>query len=262
MTDHKNVLARHYNHFRRSSKGVVRAVGLDHHRDMISIRSFLRSPWFWAVALILPPTLLPAIDLAVSSWFFDPVGRTFPLRETPWAEWVRRQWPLYMLVPIALIPLAGLWGEIRKRPIFGLTRPVTLFLILSLAIGPGLAINLVLKDHWGRPRPGTVTQFGGSNDFRPPVLPGGPCPKNCAFPSGHASLAFWLVAPASLAPARRRRPAIVGALFCGLLIGFVRIAEGGHFLSDVLYAGLITCGITHILYKLLIIPSKDRVTKS
>ena len=251
----------HYNHFHRPSKGVVIFEQLAHHRKMIFNKSLLANPWVWAVVLILPPTLFPGIDITVSSWFFDPAIQSFPAREAAWAEWVRKQWPFYMLVPIALIPVLWLWGEAAKRPLLGLTRLTTAFLMLSLAIGPGLLINVVLKDHWGRPRPASIVEFAGPTPYHPPVLPGGPCPKNCAFPSGHASLAFWTVAPAALTPARWRRRAVAAALVYGLLIGLIRIAEGGHFLSDVLYAGFITSAVTHILYRRLIAPSTARVTE-
>ena len=39
------------------------------------------------------------------------------------------------------------------------------FLILSYALGPGLLVNVALKDNWGRPRPGHITQFGGDKHF-------------------------------------------------------------------------------------------------
>ncbi len=223
------------------------------------LKRILVSPWVWAVLLILPPTLVPAIDLTVSSWFFDPAIKAFPARTQTWAEWVRKEWPYYMFSLAAAVPLIWAYGAAFKRPVLGLTKMPALFLILSLALGPGLAVNTVLKDHWGRPRPTTISQFGGSFDYRPPLMPGGPCNKNCAFPSGHSSLAFWLVAPALLTPARWRKKAVTAGVVAGLAVGLVRIAEGGHFLSDVLYAGLITVGITYILYLLLITPSIPRV---
>ena len=228
---------------------------------MISLKTLLRNPWTWAVALVIPPTFFPAIDIGVSSWFFDPSITFFPLRDSVWAEWVRKDWPFYMFGFAGLIPFVLLWGEITKRPKFGITRLTTVFLLLSLAMGPGLLVNYVLKDHWGRPRPASITEFGGPNPYRPPVVAGGPCAKNCSFPSGHASLAFWLVAPAMLTPLRSRRKAVGAALMAGFIVGTIRIAEGGHFLSDILYAGIITVGVTHILYWLLISPSIDRVTE-
>ena len=48
-----------------------------------------------------------------------------------------------------------------------------------------------------------------------------------------------MVAPASLAPPPLRPLAIAGALLFGVLAGLLRMAFGGHYLSDVLLAALI-----------------------
>jgi hypothetical protein len=37
-----------------------------------------------------------------------------------------------------------------------------LFILLSVILGPGLLVNLVFKDHWGRPRPRQVVALGGT----------------------------------------------------------------------------------------------------
>ena len=75
-----------------------------------------------------------------------------------------------------------------------------LFLVTTLALGPGLVTNVILKDHWGRPRPIDVTQFGGNEHFVPWWDPRGDCPGNCSFVSGDVSGAVWTVAPAALVP--------------------------------------------------------------
>jgi lipid A 4'-phosphatase len=228
---------------------------------MISFKSLSANPWFWAVLVLVPVTFIPTIDLTVSSWFFDPAAKLFPARSNIWAEWIRKDWPYLMFGMVSLVPILYLWGAAFKRPVLGITKMPALFLILSLVLGPGLVVNFTLKDHWGRPRPSTVTQFGGPFDYRMPLLPGGPCVKNCSFPSGHASLAYWLVAPALLAPVRRRKVTVSSAVFAGLVVGAVRVAQGGHFLSDILYAGIFTVGITYILYRFMIAPSSPRVTE-
>ena len=49
-----------------------------------------------------------------------------------------------------------------------------------------------------------------------------------------------MVAPALLAPPPFRAPAIVSALAFGVAASALRMAFGGHFLSDVLFGGLIS----------------------
>jgi membrane-associated phospholipid phosphatase len=75
------------------------------------------------------------------------------------------------------------------------------------------------------------------------------CPRNCAFVSGHAALGFSLVAFAFLVPpGLARRAILAAALAIGVVIGLGRIAQGAHFLSDVVYAGLLAYGTTALLY--------------
>ena len=132
-----------------------------------------------------------------------------------------------------------------------------LFLALGLALGPGLLVNVILKDYWDRPRPLQVQEFSGPLEFRPWYKTDGACPKNCSFVSGETAGAFWLVAPASLAPGPLRLPAVALALGVGVVTGVMRVAFGGHFPSDVLFAGLFTLLLLALLRKILIKPDKQ-----
>jgi membrane-associated phospholipid phosphatase len=132
-----------------------------------------------------------------------------------------------------------------------------LFLALGLALGPGLLVNAILKEHWDRPRPLQVQEFGGPLDFRPWYETDGACVRNCSFVSGETSGAFWLAAPASLAPPPLRLPAMAAALGVGALTGGLRVAFGGHFLSDALFAGLFTLILVALLRRFIIRPDSQ-----
>ena len=127
---------------------------------------------------------------------------------------------------------------IRKSPIFGLTTLKWLFLGTCLAVGPGLVGNVILKDHWGRARPVHLTEFGGSKTYSPPLLPSNQCDRNCSFVAGEASMMYaTFFAAAFVFPAIGRSLILAGVL-AGLLSGLVRISQGAHFLSDVIFAGV------------------------
>ncbi|MGE5504000.1 MAG: phosphatase PAP2 family protein [Actinomycetota bacterium] len=226
-------------------------------------RSLREHPWRWtAVLLLVPLAAFPQIDISVSALFFSPVRQIFPFRIHPVGEFVRKQ------MPIGLFALAGavaaLWAgaELLRRPLLGVTRRIGAYLLLSLALGPGLLVNLVLKDQWGRPRPSTIAEFSGKLHYARPLWPSGQCDDNCSFPSGHAALAFWLVAFAFLAPPRHRPLAVAAALLFGALVGLVRIAQGGHFLSDVAFSGVLTVGLTWWLYCRLVTPRRTPSPKN
>jgi membrane-associated phospholipid phosphatase len=108
----------------------------------------------------------------------------------------------------------------------------------TLAAGPWLLVNEGLKEHSGRPRPGHVAQFGGKAEFRPFGRFDGSCATNCSFVSGEAAAAAWTLAPALLAPPPWRAAAVAASLVFTLATSALRMAFGGHFLSDALFAAL------------------------
>lgn len=116
------------------------------------------------------------------------------------------------------------------------------FLGAMLILGPGLMVNGVIKPWFQRPRPCHIQEFGGDQPFVQVLDYGTDATElsGRSFPSGHASMGFYLMAPAFLL--YRRHPRWAG-LFLGLglvggcLIGAARIAQGDHFASDVLWAG-------------------------
>ena len=126
-----------------------------------------------------------------------------------------------------------------------------IFLIATIAIGPGLIVNLGLKDHWHRPRPVQTQEFGGPDPFRPWYEDDGACKKNCSFVSGEAATGFWMVAPASVLPPPWRGPAIVAAFAFGIGASLLRMAFGGHYLSDVLLGGLVTLIVIEIARRII-----------
>ncbi|RWX49504.1 PAP2 superfamily protein, partial [Candidatus Electrothrix marina] len=64
--------------------------------------------------------------------------------------------------------------------------------------------------------------------------------SNSSFPSGHAAIAFFLMAPWFVLRDRKQRYAeafLISGLLFGTLVGIARILQGGHFVSDILWAG-------------------------
>ncbi len=125
------------------------------------------------------------------------------------------------------------------------------FLLVTLALAPGVLANLVLKDHWGRSRPIDVGQFGGDEHFVAWWDPRGDCPGNCSFVSGESSGAFWTLAPAALASAPWRPLAYATAIAFGAAVSALRMAFGSHFFSDVVFSGVFTFLIIWTVHGLL-----------
>jgi lipid A 4'-phosphatase len=180
----------------------------------------------------------PRLDLAVSTPFYDAKTHDFPLNGHVWSQYARdaaRLLIALLIVPTGLALLGRFLFPRRRMLIKGQT---VLFLIATLAVGPGLLTNTLLKDHWGRARPIDVTEFGGTSRFTPWWDPRGDCPTNCSFIAGEPAGAFWTMAPAALAPPQWRLLAYGAALAFGSAVGVLRIAGGGHFFTDVVFAGV------------------------
>ncbi len=103
--------------------------------------------------------LYPQLDLALVSPFYDPA--------TGWVVGGRgwllvRNTASWLIALIAAPAAVALLGKIVRPHKTTLMPPRAAFLmLLTLALGPGLLANTILKDNWGRPRPIEVTEFGG-----------------------------------------------------------------------------------------------------
>ncbi|MCD4829761.1 MAG: phosphatase PAP2 family protein [Candidatus Cloacimonetes bacterium] len=182
---------------------------------------------------------LTDLDISIESAFYRPGDQPdsgwFLAEKQPWnAMYHAGNFPAMLLAGASLIILALGFQYRRWLP----WRKATLFLALVMLIGPGLIVNMVFKDHWGRPRPRNITQFEGDSQFEP-VWDRGIAGKGKSFPSGHASMAFYLITPWFLLRRKRKLLAatvLLAGLAYGLLMGITRMVQGGHFPSDVLWS--------------------------
>lgn len=204
---------------------------------------------FTAINILIMFSLLIVMsnaDLTLSRLIIEPDNQWPGIHQIPWTTlYTFAPVPGFILVGCALVLfLAGIILHSLKK-----FRRKSLFLILLLILGPGLLVNVILKDHLGRPRPQELVEFGGTHQFIY-FWQSGPAGKNSSFPSGHASIAFYLMAPWFICRKSNRSRALfflwTGTVF-GLLVGIGRIMQGGHFISDVLWAG----GLVYITGELL-----------
>ena len=190
----------------------------------------------------------PNLDIDISRLFLDPHTKAFWVGGTPWEQTLREaaRWLITLIVLPAFIAIVGkLILPNRRMLVNGST---ALFLTLTLAIGPGLIANLILKDHWARARPIDIMSFSATDRFTPWWYPTGSCDSNCSFIAGEPSGAFWTVAAAAVAPPQWRILAYGAAIAFGAGIGVLRIAAGGHFFTDVVFAGVIVYLVIWVMH--------------
>lgn len=197
--------------------------------------------------------LVPELDTAVSRMFYADeygfIGRTTSI------EFLRNVFKgLYIFACVAAISGCAYCLHTRQG-LFGLQAAQFLFMASCLAIGPGVVTNLAFKDHWGRARPREIVEFGGSKTFTAALVPANQCRKNCSFVCGEASSIFMIFFAAGLMFQRRSALLIGTGLVAGFAAGLIRIAQGGHFLSDVAFAGIamaLTAAALHQAFRLFL----------
>lgn len=190
------------------------------------------------------------LDLQVAQLFYDPVTRRFLAAASPYVGMVREHGYVAMVTCGSAV-VAALVTRMLRQPRGIIPGRVVLFLVSTLALGPGLLVNGIFKEHWHRPRPVQVTEFGGNRAYVDWWNPGGSCERNCSFVSGEAAAAAWMFAPAMLAPPPWRIAAFTAASIFTLVVSISRMAAGAHFFSDVLFAVLMTLIVLLIMHRVI-----------
>jgi len=199
------------------------------------------------VALVaIPLVVLLALSIAARFWLVDPAWMQaiharhdgFLTTADPFC------WVMYHLGPKpALLWAIGallLFGaSFRWREKLARSRRVLAMAFLVMLVGPGLVVNSIFKDNFGRPRPVQTEMFGGELPFRA-VGEMGERGVGRSFPSGHASMGYYLMWPFFLLLTTRPRLAwsfMALGIVAGLTIGYSRMLMGGHWPTDVLWSG-------------------------
>lgn len=229
--------------------------------------SSYRRYWLPELIVLLSLALLSTVPFWVSNLDMQ-VARLFYHPEDTANQWPLSHQPLWQLLFHAAPVISGvlLLGSIlvlalaRYSPRLARNRSHALFVLLSVLLGPGLVINGILKNDWGRPRPHHVQTLGGDMQYVPPGAIGVPG-RGWSFPCGHSSVGFvygifWFIW-------RRRRPrlaaaALAASIALGTLLGICRMAAGAHFLSDVLWSAWLPWLIALLLYYFVLrVPQRE-----
>lgn len=207
------------------------------------------------MALLTPFT--PWLDMSIARYFFEE------------KQFVTNGWTDALfdfgVIPAQLVTLLAIFFYLLSfvQKYWKMWRPACLVLILTMAVGEGFLVHAVLKDHWGRPRPKQVVEFGGMQEFRPYYKPNffnQPEPSK-SFVCGHCGMGFFFLAFVLLGKRYQKKWLVWFGLIFGLGVGFTmgisRMAQGGHFLTDVLWSGMVIW-LTAIVCDYLVFNQEDK----
>lgn len=185
---------------------------------------------FCLILLIAFNIVYPHFDETFSWLFFTPNIGFF--LNTSWGEWIKHSiwWASCTAIFLSLLYIFIHFTFLNNLN----NRKKGIFVLLFLIIGPGLIVDWGLKNHWGRARPKSTVTFGGTALYSPPFSPSQQCLRNCSFVSGHAAAGYSCLVFGAFSQKRARW--LLSSLSLGFLFGLLRVFQGAHFLSDIIFA--------------------------
>lgn len=187
-------------------------------------------PLLWLI--ILTP-LTPTLDLSIERYFYQ----NSQFSQHPFFQWFYQYGPWISLL-FSFVCFIGLI-------FFKKFRKISLMLLLTFLLGSGIVVHFLLKDHWGRPRPKQIEEFGGNQEYRPYYSPNFFNQKepSKSFPCGHCSTGFYFLALIVLGMRFKNNLLIYSGIIVGVGLGGIlslaRMAQGGHFFSDTILSAII-----------------------
>ncbi len=207
------------------------------------------------LALVAPFT--PHLDLAVASYFYD--GKAFS--EHPYFTFLFKFGEMFGFFFGAVTLLFYLLSWISKKHRH--FRQGSLLIGLTLFMGAGVITNAILKEYWGRPRPKQLVEFGGTLNYRAfwqPNFEANREPQK-SFPSGHVAMGFFYLSLIVVGHRYNNKMlyymGVALTLFWGVGLMVARVAQGGHFVSDVLISPIIMWLTVLVIARFTLVEQKE-----
>lgn len=197
---------------------------------------------FAVIACIL--AIFCKIDTHIAGYFYK-TGQGFYLKNNEIVVMCFRLVPIITTLFGVFCFLYLIYIKYEGKPIL---KSYVLYLLMAVILGPGLTVNGLLKEHCGRARPCQILEFGGDKAFTCPMRITNECESNCSFTSGHAAMGYYFTSLSYVVPPPYQGIIFIVGILLGSLIGVGRMIQGGHFLSDVIFSGLIIITINHLCF--------------
>ncbi|WPX96897.1 phosphatase PAP2 family protein [Candidatus Bandiella euplotis] len=195
------------------------------------------------------------IDIYSSRLFFSESANTFFLQKNIFLAIIANSAFLFAFLVLSYSGIVILKKFFKTRSYSIKLYKKEIFVIAVFLLGSMLLVQGIIKPYFGRARPYQIQQFGGELEFTRAFEVSNQCKSDCSFVSFHTSLGMVLVAYAMQLTRGRRRFVILSTCSTMLFMA-TRIAQGKHFLSDVIFSA---CFMTIVMSILLMTlkPNQD-----
>ena len=189
-----------------------------------------------------------SIDIYISSLFYEGNQKFFIESFSLTSVIVRKVFLPLLIVYIFVCPIVSLYMPL-KNIFFGFKFILKdiIFIFSSVLFNLIIIVNVLLKCFGGRARPNDILELGGGDNFSAWFQYSDACSTNCSFVSGDASVGFALII---LYLITKNNLFFWLSLLSGIILGTVRISEGGHFFSDILMSGLLIYFLSFIQFQI------------
>jgi lipid A 4'-phosphatase len=188
----------------------------------------------------------PSLDIYISNLFYKK-GQGFVYNNNYFVQIIFKLLPPLTYTAAIIYFTVGLYQYFVHKKF----RKILLYLLLTLVIGPGIIVNSVLKDNFGRARPKNIMEFGGNSHFSRILYLSDQCNVNCSFSSGHAAGAYHFTSVSLILARRCFRVSFNSTMIFGTIVGLTRIAQGGHFASDVIFSCFVVLIVNCLLRRII-----------
>lgn len=195
--------------------------------------------WIPLLLLLLITPFSTSLDLSIGHYFYPTENQTAALAY----EYIFHYLAVLTWIALALVVILLILSYVSEK--YRKWRLPAWYLITTFVIGSGLIVHLVLKDHWGRPRPKQTIEFGGEVPYRAFYQPdfSNKGREYKSFPCGHCSVGFYFFSFMVLGRRLNRKSlyysGMIAAIIIGTAFGIARMGQGGHFFSDIVVCAII-----------------------
>ena len=185
----------------------------------------------------------PEIDLYISNLFFDRDKFPLSMEFTPIITVIDRfiEFGCIALWVTFVVKLAR--REYKHNGLQYTPLMRKLFYLSSVGLLGSVGAVHFIKRYIMRCRPNYIDFFGGPSPFTEiwvrNMSEAVNTSKCVSFVSGHSAIGFLIYAIAFTLPVNKRFKFILLGTLVGGLFGFIRIIQGQHFLSDVIFSGYV-----------------------